>query len=76
MKLEEIIRKLAQIEEQAASTLNEYPHGLTVGRQRLILGLARQMRTHMQDQLRAGERLPAEYDGEASHLQSVPAMGS
>jgi hypothetical protein len=73
MKLEDIIRKLAQIEEQAASTLHEYPHGLTVERQRLILGLARQMRAHIEDQLRGGERLPSVNDDEAHHLHSVPA---
>jgi hypothetical protein len=73
MKLEEIIRKLSQIEEQAASTLSEYPHGLTVERQRLILGLARQMRAHMEDQLRGGERSPSVNDDESSHLHSISA---
>lgn len=72
MKLEELVTKLGQIEEQASLTLSEYPHGLTVERQRLIIGLARQMRSHMLDQLRGGERRPAVNDGEATHLQSIP----
>jgi len=68
MTHQELIAKLQQIEEQAALTLHEYPHGLTVERQRLILGLARQLRSHLQDELRqaasAGET-------EAQHLHSV-----
>ena len=56
MKLEEIVTKLEQIEQQAALTISEYPHGLTVERQRLIVGLARQLRMHMRDQLRQGRR--------------------
>jgi hypothetical protein len=58
LKLEEIIVKLAQIEQQAAMTLKEYPHGLTLERQRLILGLAKQLRSHLEDQVRSGIRRP------------------
>lgn len=36
----------------ALLTLHEYPDGLTVERQRLILGIARQLRSHLQDELR------------------------
>jgi hypothetical protein len=72
MKLEEIIVKLAQIEEQASLTLSEYPHGLTVERQRLIVGLAKQLRSHLKDLLLKAERHPAQNDTEAHHLHSVP----
>jgi hypothetical protein len=59
MKLEELVAKLAQIEEQASLTLSEYPQTLVPERARLILALAKQMRSHLQDQLRAGERSAA-----------------
>ena len=71
MKLEELVTKLEQIEQQASLTLAEYPHGLTVERQRLIMGLARQLRAHLRDQLRHGGRHPAVNDTEANHLRSV-----
>ena len=71
MKLEEMVAKLSQIEEQASLTLSEYPNGLTVERQRLILGIAKQMRSHLQDQLRQGGRRPAPGDTEKNHLHSV-----
>ena len=58
MRLEELVAKLAQIEEQATLTLDEYPHGLTVERQRLIVMIAKQLRLHVQDQLRLGPRKP------------------
>ena len=58
MRLEELVAKLAQIEEHATLTLDEYPHGLTVERQRLIVTIAKQLRLHVQDQLRLGPRKP------------------
>ena len=58
IRLEELAAKLAQIEEQAVLTVNEYPHGLTLERQRLIVTLAKQLRQHIEDQLRAGARKP------------------
>ena len=61
MKLEELIAKISQIEEHAALMLAE-PRRLSMERQRFILGLARQIRAHLQDQLRAGARHPAEND--------------
>ena len=67
MTPQEVIAKLQQIEEQASLTLHEYPHGLTVERQRLILGLARQLRSHLQDELRH----VAAAETEAQHLRSV-----
>jgi hypothetical protein len=73
MKLEELIAKVAQIEEQASLTLSEYPRGLTVERQRLILGISKQIRSHLEDQMRDGERRPAsnESPAETHHLHSV-----
>ena len=56
LKLEDLLSKIAQIDEQAALTLAEYPNGHTIERQRLIIAIARQMRSHLQDQLRQGER--------------------
>lgn len=56
MKLEELIAKMEQIEEQARLTLDEYPHGLTKERVRLVMALAKQVRAHVTDQLEAGAR--------------------
>jgi hypothetical protein len=58
IKLEELIFKMQQIEEQAALTLQEYPHGHTVERQRLVIAIAKQVRSHLLDQAAAGERKP------------------
>lgn len=73
MKLQELITKLEQIEQQAALTLTEYPHGLTVERQRLIVGIAKQVRAYLADQLQVAERRPAQNDPEpqAGDLRSV-----
>jgi hypothetical protein len=56
MKLEELIFKMQQIEEQAALTLHEYPRGHTVERQRLVMAIAKQVRVHLMDQVAEGER--------------------
>jgi hypothetical protein len=45
MDQEELVRKLAQIEEQAQLTLEEFPKNLTKERQRMIIALARYIRT-------------------------------
>ena len=45
MNQEELIRKLTQIEEQAQLTLEEFPKSLTKERQRMIIALARYIRT-------------------------------
>jgi hypothetical protein len=58
MKLEELLAKLEQIEAQAVLTLHEYPSGHTVERQRLIISIARQLQTHLNDQLHHGSRTP------------------
>jgi hypothetical protein len=65
MKLEQLISKLQQIVEQAELTLQEYPRGHLVERQRHILVLAWQVRSNLSDQQRRGSRTPAGEDGEA-----------
>jgi hypothetical protein len=73
MKLEELITKLEQIEQQAALTLSEYPRGLTVERQRLIVGIAKQVRAYLADQLQVAQRHPAQNDSDprAGDLRSA-----
>ena len=56
MNLEELITKLEQIEQQASLTLDEYPHGLTVERQRLIIALAKQLQSHLKTQQQDASR--------------------
>lgn len=58
IKLEDLLSKVEQIEQQANLTLTEYPHGHTVERQRLIMAIAKQIRSHLSDQLRVGNREP------------------
>lgn len=70
LKLEELIAKIEQIEQQSALTLHEYPHGHTVERQRLVIALAKQVRSHLVDQLEAGEREPRQAD-DATRLRLV-----
>ena len=48
MDAEEFIQKLGQIEEQAQLTLAEFPKTLTKERQRMIIALARYLRTEAQ----------------------------
>ena len=73
MKLEELLGKLEQIEQQAALTLQEYPNGLTLERQRLILAIAKQVQAHLRDQMREGPRAALSEEGTQPrrHLQSV-----
>jgi hypothetical protein len=56
MKLEELLSKIEQIEEQVHLTLHEYPRGHTIERQRLVLAIAKQIHAHLADQLAAGQR--------------------
>ena len=44
MDVQELIRKLEQIEEQAQRTLEEFPERLTRERLRMIIALARYLR--------------------------------
>ena len=77
MKLEELLSKLEQIEQQAALTLDEYPNGLTLERQRLIMAIAKQIQAHVLSQLRGGPREPFQ-DTEPTrrHLHSVDGGSS
>ena len=75
LRLEELISKMEQIEEQVALTLNEYPHGHTIERQRLVLAIARQIRSHLLDQVRSGQRVAVLKDnGEAGHLRVIESQ--
>ena len=63
MDAEEFIQKLDQIEEQAQLTLAEFPKTLTKERQRMIIALARYLRTEAQRNItvsRAAETMPGE----------------
>jgi hypothetical protein len=72
LKLEELLLKIEQIEEQVTLTLHEYPHGHTIERQRLVLAIARQIRSHLRDQLRGGTRVTVlANETENSHLHVV-----
>jgi len=64
MKLEELIAKMEQIEEQAAVSLHEYPGGHTKERLRLLLAIAKQVRAHLTDQLESGSREALLDDGD------------
>lgn len=55
MDQEELIRKLAQIEEQAQLTLEEFPRSLTKERLRMIIALARYIRTESSIAMRQQE---------------------
>lgn len=59
MDQEELLNKLAQIEEQATNTLAEFPKSLTKERLRMIIALTRYIRTELQhprETAIAGER--------------------
>lgn len=56
MKLEELINKMEQIEEQAGLTLHEYPDGRTVERQHLPMAITKQVHSRLVDQLESGAR--------------------
>lgn len=72
MKLEELLSKIEQIEEQVSLTLREYPHGHTLERQRLVLAIAKQVRSHLMEQLRGGPRVAVlDNDTEHPHLRLV-----
>ena len=59
MNEDELVSKLEQIEEQARLTLEEFPKRLTRERQRMIIALAKYIRSELTDRtLRPGESLP------------------
>lgn len=47
MDQQELMRKISQIEEQATDVLAEYPKNLTKERLRMIVALARYIRTEL-----------------------------
>ena len=56
MNEDELIAKLGQIEEQARLTLEEFPKRLTRERQRMIIALAKYIRSELNDRtLKPGE---------------------
>ena len=72
LRLEELLSKIEQIEEQVSLTLREYPHGHTLERQRLVLAIAKQVRSHLMEQLRGGPRVAVlGNDAEQPHLRLV-----
>ena len=60
MNEDELIAKLGQIEEQARLTLEEFPKRLTRERQRMIIALAKYIRSELNDRTlrRGGPYLP------------------
>jgi hypothetical protein len=77
LKLEELLSKIEQIEEQVVLTLQEYPHGHTIERQRLVLAIARQIRSHLKDQVRGGTRVAVlGNEPEHPHLRVIDAQRS
>src|SRR3954471_22317572 len=77
LRLDELVAKLAQIEEQASLTLSESPR-LIVERQRLIIGIAKQVQSHLEDQIRRGEREPEPVDRQSrlDAEEAAPAASS
>lgn len=59
MDQEELISKLRQIEEQAQLTLAEFPQTLTKERQRMIIALAKYLRSHILSSAERAVREPA-----------------
>jgi hypothetical protein len=49
MNQKELIAKLQQIEEQARLTLDEFPKNLTKERQRMIIALAKYIRSELDE---------------------------
>ena len=77
LKLEELITKMQQIEEQVALTLHEYPHGHTLERQRLVLAITKQVRAHLEDQLKGEVRVAVlDDDSDGRRLRVVSDKGA
>lgn len=55
MNIQELIAKMQQIEQQAALTLHDYPEGWVEERQKLIAAIARQVRAHLEAELRLAQ---------------------
>lgn len=75
MKLEDLISKMDQIEQQANLTLDEYPNGHTIERLRLISAIARQVRSHLKDQVEHGPRERLSVPSNVHPLKSSTGFG-
>ena len=63
-----MLGKLNQLEEQAELSVNEYPKGMGVERQRLVLALTRYLKAHVQGAVSEEQFRPKDRGvGETSH---------
>jgi hypothetical protein len=69
---QELLEKLAQIQEQAQRTLSEFPRTLTQERLRMIIALTRYLRTEL-SYPRAAAPLAAEANERPDDLLKPPA---
>ena len=58
-----MLGKLNQLEEQAELSVNEYPKGMGVERQRLVLALTKFLKAHVQGAVKEQERARQEDRG-------------
>lgn len=63
-----MLGKLSQIEEQAQLSVSEYPRGMGIERQRLVLALTRYLKAHVQGVASEEQFRPKDRGvGETSH---------
>jgi hypothetical protein len=67
MQKEELMHKLAQIEEQAHYTLAEFPKTLTKERLRMIVALARYLRSELSNPLEGSDPPARDKDDRVAH---------
>jgi len=53
LSVNDVVAKLAQIEEHAERAIEEHPHGLWLERQRMILSLAKHLKAQLEERLQA-----------------------
>ena len=58
LDLSMMLGKLSQIEEQAELSVNEFPKGMGLERQRLVLALTRFLKAHVQATVTEERRQP------------------
>ena len=58
LDLSMMLGKLSQIEEQAELSVNEFPKGMGLERQRLVLALTRFLKAHVQGAVSEQRRRP------------------
>jgi hypothetical protein len=71
MKIEDLLSKLRQIEEQARLTLEEFPKTLTKERQRMIIALAKHVRSELGNAEPEITPTPATLDPSLAELQDA-----